>query len=602
MVRTGLGVVRYLSSWDGSWAMWTASPVGALSWGAEDPARRVLDQLMAKFPGLRPPPRLQCGSTPEPLHVGADPVEEAAPRGGDGKVPDEVAPALRTEGVELRNPEKCWRVVKTEGGQVRYLTSWDAMGAWWSLSPSPALGWESEDAAHAFLKEIARQHPKLVLRVQRGGFPVPPTENPHGDIWYLYLACQKPVYLGAGDEAWWTKSKAAARQFHTSKEVQRVFDELKPTLGNLLYVCCDPGSQHTENALRSDAAPSAPNLRTEGATQRERASCADEETMKKKRQKLRTEGATPPKEELAPLHPLDKNAPGMPNWLLWHRDEDSYLNRLHGFGEEDQATPFESQREALAFRDAHVSERLRAVVFAVARTGTPLGDCWVLRRLTIEGPPSYRTVNGYSGDPRNALVLRYETEELAAAEAKYLMLGHGHLCKPEYLRSEAAPCASEDRPRTAHSTVEVIQHDGGWTVHDTEDDTWILDIDGGYGLGPTWTNDDSDAKVFATRGEALRALRPAQRGCAKVIIRTVVAAALRCEEVVFSMPQPARHHDLLHKVNLMGIERSHYQLEQGFLLSDGSFATRGEAAEVAIAAGQVKHRNLCTPFSSEDLW
>ncbi len=82
----------------------------------------------------------------------------------------------------------------------------------------------------------------------------------------------------------------------------------------------------------------------------------------------------------------------------------------------------------------------------------------------------------------------------------------------------------------------------------------------------------------------------------------------RSLRTIISAPPPARHH------NLCGLE---YHLKErgmivneqttrnsGFLLSDGTYADRHRAAEVAIAAGQVTADAMTVSgmLFSEDLW
>lgn len=73
-------------------------------------------------------------------------------------------------------------------------------------------------------------------------------------------------------------------------------------------------------------------------------------------------------------------------------------------------------------------------------------------------------------------------------------------------------------------------------------------------------------------------------------------------DAVYSLPAPARHHELIRKLAREGHEIP-IQGEQGFLLSDGRFATRYTALEIARSAGQLlketapQHR-----LFSEDVW
>lgn len=90
------------------------------------------------------------------------------------------------------------------------------------------------------------------------------------------------------------------------------------------------------------------------------------------------------------------------------------------------------------------------------------------------------------------------------------------------------------------------------------------------------------------------------------VLRVVAAAHLlmlegstdpRAVPVTVSAPPPARHHNLFAiGVHPQGVGQT------GFLLSDGSFADRKRAAEVAIAAGQIEALQWPPHLYSEDLW
>lgn len=59
----------------------------------------------------------------------------------------------------------------------------------------------------------------------------------------------------------------------------------------------------------------------------------------------------------------------------------------------------------------------------------------------------------------------------------------------------------------------------------------------------------------------------------------IEAAAVRIGEMIHTLPAPARHYEV-HR--LAGGEG-----EEGFATSDGGFVGRAEAAQVALAAGQI---------------
>jgi len=87
---------------------------------------------------------------------------------------------------------------------------------------------------------------------------------------------------------------------------------------------------------------------------------------------------------------------------------------------------------------------------------------------------------------------------------------------------------------------------------------------------------------------------------------TVVAAAIMFDGKIHSLPAPARHHDIIRQMHESGLRN--FDRYQGFVLSDGTFATRRRAFTVAMAAGQVTHRRpgpgnyQGTQLLSEDVW
>lgn len=87
----------------------------------------------------------------------------------------------------------------------------------------------------------------------------------------------------------------------------------------------------------------------------------------------------------------------------------------------------------------------------------------------------------------------------------------------------------------------------------------------------------------------------------------VEAAAIRIGEAVFSLPRPNRHHNVMWWLHTLGI-RDALMHDSGFVLSDGTYADRKRAMEVAEAAGQLIQRpGQTVPIAppnlySEDLW
>jgi hypothetical protein len=92
----------------------------------------------------------------------------------------------------------------------------------------------------------------------------------------------------------------------------------------------------------------------------------------------------------------------------------------------------------------------------------------------------------------------------------------------------------------------------------------------------------------------------------------VVAAAVRIvvevdgewRDLIFSTPAPARHHDVVHRMVLLGISQDS-RCEQGFVTNAGRFANRTDATCIARAAGQITTPKKTEPqhaLFSEDLW
>jgi len=87
--------------------------------------------------------------------------------------------------------------------------------------------------------------------------------------------------------------------------------------------------------------------------------------------------------------------------------------------------------------------------------------------------------------------------------------------------------------------------------------------------------------------------------------RKAIAAAVKTDDgVIHFLPPPHRHHHTVHAL--------YYALhhdngvpargEQGFVMSDGTFAGRIEAAQAAIDAGQINALAYPPNLYSEDLW
>lgn len=88
-----------------------------------------------------------------------------------------------------------------------------------------------------------------------------------------------------------------------------------------------------------------------------------------------------------------------------------------------------------------------------------------------------------------------------------------------------------------------------------------------------------------------------------------IAAAVKTDDgVIHFMPPPHRHH---HTVHAMHHALYHGSIdeglivargEQGFVMSDGTFADRVEAGKAAIKSGQIASLQHPPCLYSEDLW
>lgn len=87
-------------------------------------------------------------------------------------------------------------------------------------------------------------------------------------------------------------------------------------------------------------------------------------------------------------------------------------------------------------------------------------------------------------------------------------------------------------------------------------------------------------------------------------LKPITHVAIDFDGQVFSLPKPARHHEVIMKiVETTDFDRVPASARQGFLHPDtGSFITRKQAAKVAKKRGQID--KLISPplLTSEDLW
>jgi len=81
----------------------------------------------------------------------------------------------------------------------------------------------------------------------------------------------------------------------------------------------------------------------------------------------------------------------------------------------------------------------------------------------------------------------------------------------------------------------------------------------------------------------------------------VIGVAIRIGGMVCSMEKPYRHSSIIHRFFFLGL-KGVSKGEQGFLLSNGKFANRIEAAEVALESKQISKLKWPPYLYSEDLW
>jgi hypothetical protein len=82
----------------------------------------------------------------------------------------------------------------------------------------------------------------------------------------------------------------------------------------------------------------------------------------------------------------------------------------------------------------------------------------------------------------------------------------------------------------------------------------------------------------------------------------VFEVACRYGDLVVRAPRPSRHHTILQIAYQLGFTRSPHGDDQGFVLKDGTYVTRSEAANIALASGQVEKLIAPPDLYSEDLF
>jgi len=88
----------------------------------------------------------------------------------------------------------------------------------------------------------------------------------------------------------------------------------------------------------------------------------------------------------------------------------------------------------------------------------------------------------------------------------------------------------------------------------------------------------------------------------------IVGVAIKAGDVIYQLPEPNRHH---HVVGVMAELGATSAITsgiviavgiQGFVLDDGTFLDRIEAADYAIKCGQIERLQWPPNLYSEDLW
>jgi len=86
-------------------------------------------------------------------------------------------------------------------------------------------------------------------------------------------------------------------------------------------------------------------------------------------------------------------------------------------------------------------------------------------------------------------------------------------------------------------------------------------------------------------------------------METISAAAIKAGDLVISVPQPGRHHHVLHEMDRLGLDAIVHGKLQGFITSSGRFVDREEGCRLAEAAGQIRHKTgPADVLFSECMW
>jgi hypothetical protein len=78
--------------------------------------------------------------------------------------------------------------------------------------------------------------------------------------------------------------------------------------------------------------------------------------------------------------------------------------------------------------------------------------------------------------------------------------------------------------------------------------------------------------------------------------------AIKIEDVIYFLPRPYRHDNVVHRVfDILG-DRWQEPEVQGFLTNKGDFVLRKDALAIALAAGQVVAPLGLGELHSEEMW
>ncbi len=82
----------------------------------------------------------------------------------------------------------------------------------------------------------------------------------------------------------------------------------------------------------------------------------------------------------------------------------------------------------------------------------------------------------------------------------------------------------------------------------------------------------------------------------------IKSAAIKNPLKVWSLPAPARHHNIIALMHDKDDPHVHGVSIQGFLTHEGKFLNRKEAAKYVLEVGQLKKLKWPPNLFSEDLW